>query len=127
MEIYFKKLTQDLLEVCRMFDDKPEAKNKLSEITVDVSFLPDIGYAFGKGETEPPKEPGWYWMWCNNMRDGKPGFDMKEIMMLAGDLCVVACTEDGGDYTPVSDYVSDGLQYRWFGPIPKPKVPELKA
>lgn len=54
MEIHFKKLTHDLLEVCRMLDDKPEAKNKLSDIAVDVSFLPDVGYAYDKGKTEPP-------------------------------------------------------------------------
>jgi hypothetical protein len=55
MIIYFKELAKDLLEVCRMLDDKPEAKTKLSEIAFDVSLLPDLGYGF-ENEIELPAE-----------------------------------------------------------------------
>lgn len=55
MEIYFRKLTDDLLEVCRMLDDSPEIKTRLSEITFDVSLLPDVGYGIDK-EIEIPAE-----------------------------------------------------------------------
>lgn len=55
MKIHFKKLTQDLLEVCRMLDDKPEVKTRLAEITFDVSILPDVGYGL-ENEIEIPAE-----------------------------------------------------------------------
>lgn len=55
MIIFFRKLTDDLLEVCRMLDDKPEVKTKLAEITFDVSLLPDIGYGIDN-DIEIPAE-----------------------------------------------------------------------
>jgi hypothetical protein len=53
MKIYLKRLTDDLLEVCRMIDG--EAKTRLAEITFDVSLLPDVGYGIDK-EIEIPAE-----------------------------------------------------------------------
>ena len=54
--ISLKKLTNDLLEVCRMLDDKPEVKTRLAEITFDVSILPDRAYGFPQNEIEIPAE-----------------------------------------------------------------------
>lgn len=55
MKIKIKELLKDLLEVCRMLDDKPEAKTRLSEIAFDVSLLPNIVYGIDN-EIEIPAE-----------------------------------------------------------------------
>jgi hypothetical protein len=113
VEIYFKKLTDDLLEVCRMLDDKPEIKTRLSEITVDVSFLPDVGYAFGKWTTTPPTEPGWYWV--RNIK-GKIWCD--EVFKKDGVMCW--WSEDENTFNSIIlDYFT-----HWLGPLPPPEPPK---
>jgi hypothetical protein len=114
-EIYFKKLTRDLLEVCRMLDDKPEAKNRLSEITADVSFLPDVGYGFDKWATGTPTTEGWYWV--TNKR-GEVG------------LVEVTSIENGvfwaGGYDFDHDEVGGSFDEitHWLGPLPIPEPPK---
>jgi len=55
MKIYLNILTKDLIEVCRMLDDKLEAKTKLAEIAFDISLLPAIVYGIDS-EIEIPTE-----------------------------------------------------------------------
>jgi len=122
MEIYLKKLTNDLLEVCRMLDDKPEAKNRLSEIAVDVSFLPDVGYGFDKWTTETPTEPGWYWALNPGDVGGRGVVGLVRIHKSAidGELSLAFHGSDMSYYLPYK-FIS-----HWLGPLPEPKVPELK-
>jgi hypothetical protein len=117
-EIYFKKLTQDLLEVCRMLDDKPEIKNRLSEITVDISFLPDVGYAFDKWTTDPPKEDGDYFAW---KRDDEY-FDTPTIVSVTNIRHI--------SEPPYFTFWFAGVEYElsrvthWLGPLPVPDPPK---
>lgn len=118
MEIYLKKLTGDLLEVCRMLDDKPEIKTRLAEITADVSFLPDTGYALDKWTTTPPTEPGWYWATERHVALPKIVFARHVGTLDGGKGKPIFSIDEDGDIHSVFEYT------HWLGPLPVPEPPK---
>jgi hypothetical protein len=122
VEVYFKKLTDDLLEVCRMLDDKPEIKNRLSEITAGVSFLPDVGYAFGKWTTTPPTKDGYYWVFSVNSKPWITNPIVERVERKNGEPNGELGVWHSGNWDEFHS-VRDYTGCCWLGPIPAPHPP----
>ena len=64
-----------------------------------------------------------YRIWCSNVTDGKPGTFWGEIFISIGELCIM----NGDQYESLKDYVADGLEYKFFGPIPEPEAAQRNS
>ncbi len=72
--------------------------------------------------TEPPTEAGLYFY--VHRYNGKWHQPIeKRFSFFRGELCEETCTDDGGDYEPIKDFLLLGDDARILGPLPIPEAP----